>query len=965
MTNVNKDVLAALKLTEFVVFDVETTGLDFKKDSVIQFSAIKYKDGEVSDEIDYFCNPGKEISPFISELTRITDEMVANEPSFDDRIEDILNFIKDLPLVAHNAQFDMRFLKKATGDILLNPVIDTLELSRIFLYYLPDRKLETLSAHFELETEGAHRADVDTRNTGQLFLNLLDIMLHYDLPIYNDIIYITDPLSGQPNYHLYRDVADYYRKIGRTEKEKLKALHTVKDNKSGKFERNDELGDEDAVIRKISRQDIDNIFGMKGTLSQQLPNFEWRIGQMQLAGDVVEAFNEGEVLVGEAGTGVGKSLAYLIPAVKWMKKNRQNGMSIVVSSHTKNLQEQLFYKDVPFIHDHVESDLNVVLLKGRQNYICLTKFDWLMKNIDSAVSAFDRAALLPLIVWLRETLTGDIEENSGFQLGFFPQVWNRLCSEPGYCTTKKCASHNGCYLGKIRRLAHLADVVIVNHSLLLSDAVSNQSILPYHPILIVDEAHNLVKTAYQFMGFAINDWGITKVSNKLYTPGMIHSGVLVDLSRKIGKEIDWSADSLDILRKRISKAEKNVEDLHAASSAFFKGFLNYVNNNTRPKDQRYIFKSRYKPETSPFKDLEISDKLIESCHALRQTVNLLRKELDALAPKEAAVVYDIASDLDNAFKELDVLIKNLQTALFPEKEDLIYWYEVPTDANNHHISIKVAPLHVNQVLHEKVFANKHSVIATSATLTISDRFKYFLNRSGLNMIEEERRKEVQYESPFNYEEQCNVWCITQFQQPGNPKFDEQVANLLGDLSLQYKLGTLVLTTSYASIRNIKGTLEPKLRSGNIPLITQAGSASRTALLKRFTNSTQSMLIGTESFWEGVDIPGEPLEMLVMTKLPFGVPTEPVVEAITEDIKSNGGNAFMEYQIPEAILKFKQGLGRLIRSKRDRGVALILDNRLSFKRYGKYFIQSFPAPIYFVKSEEELFRNMDHWVKKNK
>ncbi|MCK4531054.1 MAG: helicase, partial [Candidatus Marinimicrobia bacterium] len=217
----------------------------------------------------------------------------------------------------------------------------------------------------------------------------------------------------------------------------------------------------------------------------------------------------------------------------------------------------------------------------------------------------------------------------------------------------------------------------------------------------------------------------------------------------------------------------------------------------------------------------------------------------------------------------------------------------------------------------------------------------------------------------NYEEQCEIWNVTHLGQPGNQAFDENVAQLVGELSAQHHLGTLVLTTSYASIKNMRKILEPISQQNNFHLITQMGSASRTALLQRFIQQTSSVLLGTESFWEGVDIPGEPLEILVMSKLPFAVPTEPVVQAITEDIANNGGNAFMEYSIPEAILKFKQGFGRLIRSKEDRGIALIMDNRLSYKRYGQYFQQSIPATMRFVKNSEELQQNIYKWVKTHK
>jgi predicted DnaQ family exonuclease/DinG family helicase len=960
---INSDLLKDLHLDTCIAFDVETTGLDPKSEDVIQFSAVKFENGEKTDELNYFCNPNKPIPDFIVELTRIDDSMVENEPHFSERKEVILDFFGDAPLIAHNARFDVSFLEEKFGDALSNPIIDTLDIARIFLYWLPDRKLETLSAHFDLETEGAHRADVDTRNTGRLFFKLLEIMLYYDMSLYNDIIFITDPLVNIPNYELYRWIHDYYQKIGRTGKEKIRPYRPMPDNKLGDFK--NRVVSDDLKMKKISRQDIDQVFGLKGTLSESLPGYEMRIGQMKLAGDIVEAFNEEEFLVAEAGTGVGKSLAYLIPAVSWMKKNRRDGMSIVVSSYTKTLQEQLFFKDIPFVHEFIDKDFTVVMLKGRQNYICLTKWHTMMKNLDNHINLFDRVHLLPLLVWLRETKTGDIEENSGFQIRRVPHVWSRLFSETGYCTTKKCAEHNGCYLGKIRKLAYHADIIIVNHSLLLSDAASDNAILPEHPIVVIDEAHNLIRSAYQYLGMEVNVWRIERTLNKLYTPGRLRLGALVTLSRYVGKGEEWKKEHADMIIKRISQCEDDIADMLKASTAFFKAFLKYVNSEVRKPEQRYIQKIRYKSDASPFVDMKECDDLMKISAKVETSLSLLLKEIKSLQAAEKASISEQADDLDIAIRTFGEMQAEMRTCFYPDSDDYIYWYELPVDQDSVYMTIKASPLHVNEQLHEKVFKNKKAVIATSATLTIAERFKYFLKRSGLDLMDEDRVKTEMYESPFNYEEQCEIWNVTHLGQPGNQAFDEKVAQLVGDLSKQHHLGTLVLTTSYASIRNMKNIMEPISQQNGFNLITQMGSASRTALLQRFIQQTNSVLIGTESFWEGVDIPGEPLEVLVMTKLPFAVPSEPVVQAITEDIEANGGNAFMEYSIPEAILKFKQGFGRLIRSKEDKGIALIMDNRLSFKRYGQYFQQSIPATMRFVKNSDELHQNIQKWVKNHK
>ncbi|MBW6458822.1 MAG: hypothetical protein K0B52_06655, partial [FCB group bacterium] len=428
---------------------------------------------------------------------------------------------------------------------------------------------------------------------------------------------------------------------------------------------------------------------------------------------------------------------------------------------------------------------------------------------------------------------------------------------------------------------------------------------------------------------------------------------------------DWEKEHRDMLIKRISQAEDDIDLMLKASAKFYKAFLKIINRDIRQLDQRYVLKMRYKPETSPFAAMPETDALLTASARLNSTLSLLLKEIDGLKASEKASISEQGDDLDLAIAAFRELQSAMRTCLLPDEENMIYWYEVPVDDGSFQISIKASPLHVNEVLYEKIYKNKFALIATSATLTVSERFKYFMSRSGMDRIEEERVKTRMYESPFNYEEQCEIWNITHLGEPGNPQFDEQVADIIQELATKFKLGTLVLTTSYASIRNMKNVLDPISQQNDFQLITQMGSASRTALLQRFIQQTNSVLLGTESFWEGVDIPGEPLELLIMTKLPFAVPTEPVVQAITEDIEKRGGNAFMEYSIPEAILKFKQGLGRLIRSKGDKGIALIMDKRLSVKRYGQYFLQSIPVNVRFVKSKEELTQNIRNWMKKHK
>jgi predicted DnaQ family exonuclease/DinG family helicase len=957
-------------LTRFVAFDVETTGLEPEKCDVIQFSASVFEQGKLKETRSFFCKPQGPVPEFIQQLTRITDAMVEKENPFSDRIDEVLELFGDSPLVGHNVKFDLAFLEPHLSKPLNNPVIDTVELSRIFLYYLPDRKLESLAAHFKLQTEGAHRADVDTENTGELFLRLLDIMVYYDYPIYDQLATISGPLPQAPNTWLYQRFLTVYQNTGRFERENLSPLRTVPENAQGDFKRGGEESDEspdDVTLQKVNPGDIQNVFGMNGILSRKLKGYELRPGQIRFASDIVTVLNKGNALVGEAGTGVGKSLAYLIPAIKWVRKNRDARFSVVVSSNTKALQEQLFEKEIPFIQKQIDADFTATLLKGRKNYICLTRWDQFYQNLDGAVDIFDRPDVLPLIVWLRETKTGDIEENSGFRASRYTTIWSKICSETGYCTTKRCSGNGGCFLGKIRRKAQKSDLVVVNHSLLLSDAASDNQVLPDHPILIIDEAHNLAKSAYKYFAIEVGPWVIDQVLEMFFRQGRENFGLLVMLGRKINK-LSLSDSLKNSLIKRMSIFEKETANMQRDSRLFFNRFLDYVNGNIRSMSQKYILKTRYKPHQHPFTLMGLDkarDALLVQFRKLVLDFTNFKEMLDKLPLKDRMAMSTLLDDFDTSLKNLEELKSNLETVLVPAHDDWVYWYEVPVDPKNFNIGFYAVPLAVDAYIYERILRRKHSVIATSATLTIAGSFEYFLKSTGFSRLEPSRLTAKMYESPFDYATQCAVYIPTFLGDPGHVKFEENVSDLLNEIAARYQPGMLVLATSYYSIKQLSERMHIPYKEENVPLIYQAGSASRSALLSRFRDSGNATLIGTESFWEGVDIPGDALEMLVMLKLPFAVPSEPIVEAITDRIKESGKNPFMEFSVPEAVIKFKQGFGRLIRHRNDTGVALFLDNRLNFKRYGRIFMDSLPGKYSFIRSREDFFKNLDFWFKRKR
>jgi len=961
-----EDLLKKIGLDTFIAFDVETTGLNADVEEIIQFSASRFRDGKLEETFDFFCDPGMPIPVHISELTNISDEMVKGQPGFAQRIEEVKTFFGDVPLVGHNVRFDLGFLAKY-GVQPSNPIMDTVELSRVYLYFLPDRKLESLAAVFKLQTEGAHRADVDTENTGRLLLELLKIVWYYDYPLLRQLAVILQDLPGEPNHTLYSELAAYYEAVGRTAAEKSPPLHSLPLNRYGEFvfRGEDEEGAADSgKLQRVNSKDIQEVFGFQGVLAASLPDYEMRLGQMKLAEDITDAFNRGKYLVAEAGTGVGKSLAYLIPAIKWVQKNREAGYAAVISSNTKALQEQLFFKDIPFVNEHIDSDFSAVLLKGRSNYICLTKWHHVLNDLENTISLYDRPSLLPLCLWVRESRTGDIEENSGFRTHSYSPVWSRVASEPGYCTTRKCNEYGGCHLGKVRRLAQAADIVVVNHSLLLSNAAADNAILPEYPILIIDEAHNLEKSAYQYFARELAPWIADQVADKLYFSGRDNFGTLVRLNRSCGAGDSWKKEHLDRITARIQSAEEHVQNFRDSGKRFFQELLQFMNLNVRKNIQKYVQKERYLPEKHPFTSLvEVTENYLKAQEAAQSELNQLLEDLKTLDASELSTIQSAVDDVVNAVDNFTELGMNMRFLLEVPDSSWVYWLELPVDPKSVNIRISATPLDVAGEIHEKILEDRHAVIATSATLSIRHSFDYFNTRTGFERVGSDKLVTGEYESPFDYLRQARSMVCTWLPDPGSKGFDEEVGALMNRVAERFGRGTLLLTTSYQSIRNLRQVMEPHYTSKGMSLLFQSGAASRTALVTRFREKKNATLIGTESFWEGVDVPGEALEILAMMKLPFAVPTEPVVSAVSDSFKAKGLNSFIEYSVPEAVLKFKQGFGRLIRSKKDRGVVLFMDNRLRFKRYGELFTQSLPHEVWFVKNEEELMKNLERWFRR--
>ena len=957
----DSDLLARLNLETFIALDTETTGLDPLTDDIIEFGAVKYTAGEPVDSMSLLLKPSGNIPEEITRITGITDEMVADSPHYAEKHEEIRDFLGTHPLVAHNVEFDAGMLEshyqKAGDEPPENRLYDTLFLSRTFVYWLVDHKLRTVARAFDAIDRTEHRALTDATMCGRIFLELVRAAVATPLdPLrqINRILADTDLHSKQ----LIIDAANYL--IAKNEKEGIGRPSLMPPNRYNVYGES-KLGFDKAgePPEPIDTFELTRHFTSGGTLASTLENFEQRDAQAGMAEAVADAFNEGHFLVAEAGTGVGKSLAYLLPSVSWVMRNNELGERVVISSNTKNLQEQLFFKEIPFLFERMNLDFKAVLLKGRSNYLCKTKWTDFLRHLPQ-FSASDRLAAATLPVWISQTRTGDISEHNGFNEGRNSALWGRLSSEGGYCTTRRCNSFNGCFLGPLKREAATAHLLLVNHSLLLADAASGHQVIPEYHHLIVDEAHNLEGNAYRFFASEFDLWSVRNLIRPLYTRGRNDYGLLITLQTAIGQLED--EEKRDALETAIDQAVASLKNLDQTTEEFLTNFQYRVGAN---RDRsRYTLKQRYTREENPFDEMgeevnEVTDTFREVLDSLKHLWSLMQELSTDDLPDADLLRQDLQQGYDD-LREKGLAFHFITGA---RDGDSIYWYEIPVSERALPRLI-MTPLRVGRVLQEQVYDFLRTGILTSATLKVADEFTYFLTRAGLDESLERTVVTSDFGSPYYLSEQLMGCVASYLAKPGTREHSKQVADIMHHISRNYQRGMLVLTTSYQSLSDMYTGVEGEYRQMDIGLFRQTSDISRTDLVERFREEISSVLIGTESFWEGVDVPGKALEVLLISKLPFAVPSDPIVQANSAAIEADGGNGFLDYFLPEAIIQFRQGFGRLIRSSEDAGIVIIADPRVATKQYGRFIAESLPIELQVCQSEGELHYQLENWFRQN-
>ncbi len=909
-------------MSSFVCIDIETTGLDSSKDVIIEIGAVQFNGHRVEDEFSTLLNPGRHIPEFITQLTGISDEMVRQAPRLPDVIEELEAFVGDATVVGHNVRFDLGFLQKHRI-LQFNNVVDTYELASVLLPTASRYNLGALGQLLGIPLPATHRALDDARVTHRVYVCLHEAGKELPLDLLAEITRLGEPLDWDANPFFQELMRSRARKgiaaksVRRSTQEKLLASYD--------YTRQEALQAVETPI-PLDPDETASLLEYGGPFSKHFDAYEHRPEQVEMLRAVTTALSEGRHLMVEAGTGVGKSFAYLIPAALF---STQNNTRVIVSTNTINLQDQLIQKDIPALREALGIDLRATVLKGRSNYLCPRRLEIIRHT--GPRDADEMRVLAKVLVWLDGSPSGD-RNDINLTRPAEKDVWTRLSAEDDACTTETCLGREGgaCPYFRAKQAALTSHILVVNHALLLADVATGSKVLPEYNYLIVDEAHHLEAATTGSLSFKLTQNDLERMLREV---GSHQSGVLGFLLATIKDSMRPS--DFAMLSQSVHRAGELAFRLENQARDFFSTLQFFMNEQRegRPKSQ-YAYQERILPSlrTLPgWDEVEINwDGAGETLRLLLNSVAEIYKAASDLYAEGHDELEDVNGSISSIFRRLTEAENNISGMIHDPVPDMVYWIEIQPNGNR--LSLQAAPLRVGPLIEKYLWHEKNSIILASATLTTAGEFNYIRNT-----LSADEADDLALGSPFDYENSTMLFLAKDVPEPNAHGYQQAVDRALVNLCKATGGRTLVLFTSYAQLKRTAQNISSALADSGIIVYEQGEGASPNTLLDSFKTTEQAVLLGTRSFWEGVDVPGEQLSVVVIVKLPFDVPSDPLIAARSETFE----DPFNEYQLPEAILKFRQGFGRLIRTASDRGVVAVFDRRLLTKTYGKAFIESLP------------------------
>ncbi len=921
--------------TIFVAVDVETTGLEAGTDEIIEVAAVKFRDTEVLESFQRLVRPRHSLPIKIAQLTGINAEELETAQPFHQIAPELVRFVKSYPIVGHSVGFDVRMLG-AQGLRLPQPSYDTFELATLLLPGQPSYNLGALAAALGIPHPDAHRALADADVARQLFTALLQRIATLDDATLNEIVMLSKQTDWTPRL-LFETIAReraftaLHRPIQSTPAVDLQTL--------GVAWRGIKPLEPTNRDTSLDMDQVRAFFAPDGPLNRAFPGYEQRTQQLDMTLAVAEAFNEGNTLVVEAPTGTGKSMAYLVPAARFAA---ERGQRVVISTNTINLQDQLFFKDIPALQHVIDTSVirstsgidvepfTAAILKGRGNYLCLHRYGRLRRQEQPAPE--QARALIKIGLWVKDTQTGDraelaLDESEA-------RVWSDVNVTVDTCIGPRCPEFERCFFFNARRAAEAAHLIVVNHALLLSDVRAESQVLPRYDHVIIDEAHHLEDVATDQLGWSLDQATLLRFFDDLWQSGGVRllSGLLSELpnyfknSGATPQDLDRAEGFAAALRPLVDRARQATYELWRQ----LRGCIERL-----AKESGYEQRLRLTPQV---RNTPLWATIQQAWENVMLPLADIGKGLASLEAHIKSLEGAGLNEYDELLLRLGMLANwAVDTAIggarviYGDAEG-IQWLAL--DKQRDSLRLHDAPLHVGPLLETKLFAAKETVILASATLSIDGSFDYVKQRLGLEAAPVD---ELQLDSPFDYQRSTLLYLPNDMPEPSERAYQRVLEDTLVALATATGGRMLALFTSNSALRQTYRAIQEPLEDQEIVVLGQGLDGSRRSLLQRFKEHPRSVLLGTSSFWEGVDIVGDALSVLVITKLPFAVPSDPVFAARSELFD----DAFTSYAVPQSILKFKQGFGRLIRSKEDRGVVAVLDRRLLTKRYGKLFLGSLP------------------------
>lgn len=879
------------KIPTFVAIDLETTGLDFEKDEIIEVALVRFENGEPVEEQDYLVKPTMAaLRPFIENLTGIYKSDLENAETFAGVAGKIFSFIGDFPIVAHNATFDSKFLTQTFAKVGVSfedhVVWDSLTVSRIAYQNIPNHRLDTLVQELNIPRSRAHRALPDADACGRLFVMALKKIQEEGGWLYNALSKVA---------------------VGSNWEGIWPALENTETEISYKLPN---VPLEDVPVKdRVPR--VGEFFKEDGILSQKMDGYRFRHNQQDLANVVERNMHKGGLCVLEAPTGSGKSLGYLVAAAG----KAVSGERVVISTATRALQEQLWTQEIPLLSSLYNGKLKASILKGRENYLCLRKFEEIMASPANMLLPEERDSFMAIVPWVYTTTSGDVNECTSFSQGRNRVLWSKMASSAKTCLGEKCPHYGKCPALAAKRRAMNSNLLLVNHALFLADMSLDFALLPLYEHIVFDEAHRLPEMSNQALGRTVSFFGLRNIIKTLVPSRTKRDGLVVEIQSNIAAENLAAHEACINLLESLPELEKC---LHRFFMKIGKKLLKQKNKNGFAYTAGIV--AEYDADPSGFFDqhakvLKWAEKLAESVASEKSVAGLVH-------------------DLNGRITEISRFVSDFEFLTKASREDWVFFMEEPF--NPHTIKLHAFPLNSGAIWKDKFYPWIKSATFTSATLAVQGDLSYFVQKMAMDRVPRKEPFVRVYNESSSRDYRQKVMVAKYLPKPSLPEYNEEVNKTLCEILPDVSENTMVLFTSISAMMKAQTALAPLFAQRNKLLLCQHVDGSLDGLVAMFRKERGACLLGCQSLWEGVDFPGDALKVLVIPKLPFPNPMEPLVAGISNKMKSEGKNAFKDYFVPEAYMELRQGLGRLLRSEEDSGKVLILDNRVVLEHYGKTF-----------------------------